>query len=637
MARQDIHDTVKKSKRLEQEKNKPKKKGNENLRDNEFFRRVKPKEKIVFQSDYFLIDEEYATILTMIHDDLADTKMVGFWGVQLIPRDLGADVSVRRFTHASRVSESWVQSNQAKAESLMKKEEFNADNMRENMKVNQKNEALVEIANDLTSGSSYLRVAFRLLVKAPTLNKLDDAVEKINRQYKDRFDTVQFHPYTGEQKGELSNLYAHVDKKLGRNFMFTSKEFAGNYDLVTHGIEDPSGEYIGSMSGDVNNSAIIMDLDDYTERGVVLAGHERAITESGQVYEGERGVDMIGAKLGMAALMNNKQVVHLVLNGSEINKIGVDLSDLTANVSMDGGDINMFEIFGEKEDELSLYPAHIQKLVLMAQQIGGSNSEVQTIIDGSLRDVLRDFYIDKGMWVDNAQHNRSRLRLVGLEHTDVPKLESFIQYVEMKYHSERASKNNDQDMVRAYNVIRQVFDTMLQDNGDLFNTFTSNVIDQVTSSARVVYDFSSLMRRGHGIMMAQFVNALGFSTGNLGAGDVVLLHGAEELSSEIRPYVIEQVEQLRKHGVRVVFIYHSIEKMVQARDLNRFDDASYTFLGGMTENLAKKYEEGLGVTLPASLRNLLVHDNPTRYYLRRGFDNLVFNNDFQLGRLEYDI
>lgn len=637
MAKRDIHDDVKKSKRKKREakEGKNKKSKDESLRDNEFYRKIKPREKIVFQSDYFLIDGEFATILTMVHDDLADTKMMGFWGVQLIPRDLDQDVSVRRFTQASRVSESWVQSNQAKAENLMKKEEFNADSMRENMKVRQKNEALVEIANDLTSGSTYLRVAFRLLVKAPTLNKLDDTVEKINRQYKDRFDTVQFYPYTGEQKGELSNLFAHVEDKQGKNFMFTSKEFAGNYDLVTHGIEDPAGEYIGSMSGDVNNSAIIMDLDDYTPRGVVLAGDAPAVTESGHRYEGELGVDMIGAKLGMAALMNNKQVVHLVLNGAEINKIGVDLSDITANVSMDGGDINMFEIFGEKEDELSLYPAHIQKLVLMAQQIGGSDSEIQTIIDGALRDILGDFYIDKGMWVENAQKSRERLRLVGLDHTDYPKLDTFIQYIEMRYQAERNSQATDQDMTRAYNVIRQIFNTMLQDNGDLFDTYTSNVIDEVNKSARVVYDFSSLVRRGHGIMMSQFVNALGFSTGNLGAGDVVIIHGAEELTTNIELYVADQVEQLRKHGVRVVFIYHNVEKMVKSRHLNRFDDTSYTFLGGMSENMVNKYEEGLGVTLPVSLRNLLVHDNPTRYYLRRGFDNLVFNNDFQLGTLDY--
>src|SRR5699024_5283312 len=86
-------------------------------------------------------------------------------------------------------------------------------------------------------------------------------------------------------------------------------------------------------------------------------------------FKGERGVDMWGAKIGMSALLRNKRVVHLVLNRSKVDKIGADLSDVTSKVDMTQGDINPFEMFGSRNDELNIFPAHLEKLSLMVEQL----------------------------------------------------------------------------------------------------------------------------------------------------------------------------------------------------------------------------------------------------------------------------
>lgn len=631
---QNIRDIAKKQKRLTSEKGTKKKNKIEIIRDSQFFQAVKPKESYLFFSDYFKIDDTYATVLTVFHNEGADDKLSYFWGIQLIPGDLDSDVSVRRLTHVARQSESWVMQHQGKAEGLLGSSEQQVErdgSLSARARHTKKQTQLMDIANEIMSGASYLRVAMRLLVKAPTLNKLDDAVERINRQYKDRFDTVHAEPYVGEQRNELSNILQEVDKKEGKNFMFTSTEFAGNYDLVTHGIEDPNGEYLGQMQGDVNNSAVIMDLDSY-DRNVVLAGNNKGQTLSRLNLNGESGVNVWGAKLGMSALMNNQKVVHLVLNGSKISNIGVDLDDITANVSMAGGDINFLELFGSQEDELSVFPAHLQKIVLMAEQIFEPTDSDRSIIRGSLQDVLTEFYIDKGMWVENAQNQRHRLRLVGIPHDEVPRLPEFKTYLDMRYKAELAKGvSGDRDMVHAYNVLRQVFQSMLSNNGDLFNTHTSNVIDRAKNAHRVIYDFSSLIQRGRGIMMAQFVNALGFSVGNLGEGDVLLIHGADQLDPDIQRYVKDQLDLLYGHGVRVVFIYNDIERMVDQKAFNQFDQADYTILGPMSESVVQKYEQAMAQDIPLALKGMLVRKSNVQYYLRRGFDNLVFSMDIQLG------
>ncbi|MCC2249009.1 hypothetical protein JUJ52_03430 [Virgibacillus sp. AGTR] len=603
------------------------------IRDNSFFRAIKPKSKFLFRSDYFQVDESYATILTVMHQNGADDNLGYFWGINLIPRNIGNDVSVRRIEHVGRMSESWINQHQGRAEGLFNNQASETErngSLTARQKLNKKQQQLVDIANDLMNGSSYLRVAIRLLVKAPTLKRLDDAVNKINRQYKDRFDTVFAAPYTGEQKRELANLLNKVESKMGRNFMFTSAEFAGNYSLVTRGIEDPKGEYIGQMEGDVNNSAVLMDIDDY-ESHVVIAGKAEAQTLSNWDFKGQRGVDVWGAKLGMNALLRNRRVVHLVLNRARVAGIGVDLSDVTSNVDMTKGDINPFELFGDKEYELSIFPAHLEKMTLMVEQLQPMTEEKRARIKGALQEVLNDFYVDKRMWARNAKENRNALRLVGIPHKQVPRLPEFQAYLDMEYHAQVQARNKDPEVMNAYGFLKTAFRDMMDSNGDLFNTTTSSKIDRAAVSSRVIYDFSSLIKRSRGVMMAQFINALGFAVGNLSQGDVVILHGAEQLAPGIKRYVRDQFDQLNDNGVRVVYIYNSVERMLADRAFNQFEGADYTLLGGMTKGTIEEYEMSLKQEVPIALKRLLEHKERYRYYLRRGFDNIVFASDIQMG------
>lgn len=608
------------------------------IKDNLFFKKSKPREKYVFNSDYFTIDDGYASILTILHNQGADDNLGYFWGINLIPRTLSQNVSVRKIEHVQRMPESWVDSHQGKTEGLVQtnQNEVNQDgNLKSRAKLNKQQQDLYDIANELMAGSSYLRVAFRLLVKAPTLEELDEAVSKINRQYKDRFETLFAAPYSGEQRRELSNLMAKADRKEGRNFMFTSEEFAGNYNLVTHGIEDASGEYVGTMMGDVNNSAVLLDIDDYKTH-VVISGSNKGSTLSGLKLNNERGVNLWGAKLGMNALMKNHRVVHLVLNGSRVDKIGVNLDDITSIVNMTSGDINLLEMFGDDVDELTIFPAHLNKIVLMAEQAYASTDADRSIIQGTLRDVITKFYVDKGLWAYDAQNNRDSLRLVGLAHDEYPKLPEFVAYLQMEYTAMSKRRARDDEQLHAYNVLRTVFKDMLDNNGDLFNTTTSSIVDKAATGYRVIYDFSSLMRRGQGVAMAQFINALGFAVGTLSEGDVVVLHGVDKISDSVKSYVENQFNTLTENDVRIVYIYGDVGSMVKDKKFNKFDQADYTIMGNMTKTVIDEYEESIKQAVPSTLKQLLDTRDPQQYYLRRNVDNVVFSMDIQLGIDEYE-
>jgi hypothetical protein len=273
----------------------------------------------------------------------------------------------------------------------------------------------------------------------------------------------------------------------------------------------------------------------------------------------------------------------------------------------------------------------MQKLVLMAEQASPTTEHDRSIIRGSLRDIATSFYIDQGMWRENAGMHREDLRVVGIPHTDVPRLQLFVSYLDMEYKALDASENSrDQAKLQALSILSMTFKNLLTENGDLFNKFTSPAIDRIRGARRIIYDFSDLMRRGHGIAMAQLVNVIDFALAQVKQHDVVIIHGAEDIDSEVMDYVNEQFTKLYRRGGRVAFLYNSVDDMIKTVDFNHFDRADYTVLGNMSDNVMSSYQKALGQNVPDDLQRAVTNKNNAVMYIRRGYDNVVFQQDLRL-------
>lgn len=589
---------------------------------------IKPKEKYIFHSDYFEIDNQYACIMSFFHTETARDDFGPFWGINKIPGGLDNDITIVVFEQVRRMTEGWLRQHQNRAETVSKmttQEQDRAGSMTSRGKATRKEEDLKIIAQELQDGASYLNVQYRLLVKAPTLEKLDNARTAIDRLYIDRFATLNAAPYLGEQRAELSSLFLKNDRKVGKGFYFTSTELAGSHSLVTHGLEDSAGEYVGYMVGDVNNSAVLFDVNRYKHHVVIT--NENFNDRLGRVYV----ADMWGSKVSQACMMNNGRVVHVILDDCNLDKLGPKFEKSTYRIDMNSGDVNMFEMFGEVDDELGIFSAQMEKLILMAEQAYETTDNDRAVIRGSLEEIATQFYIDNRMWRENATNNRAKLRVTGIPHKQIPKLEMFVSYLDTEYKKVANNSARDPEKLHALNVLSVTFKNLLSVNGDLFNTITTHRIDGAKLGRRVIYDFSSVMRRGKGIAMAQLVNIIGFAVGNLDRGDTVIIHGSENVDSGVRTYINQQFERLWAKGGRVCYLYNSMDKMLDDVNFNHFDKADYTVFGTMTETTVKRYQDVLGQEIPADLENLITKRNPFTSYIRRDFDNVVFHQDLLLG------
>lgn len=593
---------------------------------------VKPKRGYVYRSDYFEVDGGVASIIGLFQDESAEGTFGPFWGISKVPHGLPYGVSVAILEQTKAHSQKWVEDKIKGSERI---ESFEATDMEETSSRTSRramtkiSRDMEEIAAELARGSSYLNVHYRLMVKAPSLEVLDDAMKKITQTYSNNFGVINLGVYPGEQRQEHSALFNRNEDKRGKGFDFTSEELAGSYSFVTNGINDPQGEYLGRMANDVNTSGVVFNVNGYKSH--IVVADDNFVRDD--ALHTQMVADMWGSKISQSCLLDNGRVVHLVLNATNLDLLGPKFEKISTTLDMNVGDINMMAMFGKQEDELSIFPAHLTKLVLMIEQLAKSqesDSATSAIIQGYLREELKKFYIDRGMWLENAQYHRDKLRVVGVPHEDVPRLQDLMSYFETGYKA--SMRGNDSTTTNAYNVLRMIIRDMVSANGSLFNTYTNPYIERTALARRVVYDFSQLASRGRNIAMAQLVNVISFAVNSLGAGDTLIIHGAEEIDDSVKEYLGDQIHMLRRRRGRVAYLYGDIHAMLEDRAFNRFDRADFTILGPMPPALAEEYQDTLKQKLSPELERAITRTDEDRAYIRRGHENVVFTIDMPLGR-----
>lgn len=600
------------------------------VRDYPHLLAVKPRQGYVFHSDYFEIDGEVGCILSYFHDESARDELPPFWGVNLIPY-LPQNVTAILLEQVSRVSESWLTDKIKSSERLDRldtQEQSEHGTTSSRRKASKVSADIEQVIDEIQDGAAYLSVHYRILLKAPSLEVLDDVIDDLRRKYIDAVGNLSIAGHHGLQRQEFATLFSPNASKKGKGFHFTSTELAGAFNLVTNGLNDRGGEFVGYMVGDVNNSGVLMDVDMYKHH-VVVADDDKSRAPR---MKNAQIADMWGSKISQAALINSKRVVHIILDGADLTGVlGPRMETITARIDMSQGDVNPFEVFGERKDQLGLFSTHLEKLVLMTEQAYEPTDADRSIIRASLKDTLTQFYVDQDMWVRNAKHNVDRLRLVGIPHDQVPQLKLFVTYLDQRYKALTGKSNRDDELLHAYSVLSAVFKDMLDANGDLFNVVTKDAIDGAQHARRVIYDFSSLVNRGKGVAMAQLVNVLAFAASALGEGDTLIIHGAELIDKGVKPYVTDQFERLYRRSARVALCYNGVKAMLDDSEFNHFDEADWTALGAMSDALVPVYEKKLAKRIPVDMTKVITRRGEGLTFLRRGTVNVVFKRDLALG------
>ena len=602
------------------------------LRRAPLLRSLVGKHRIVFHSDYMEIDNHVGQILTVIDREGSDRDKPRFWMTYLIPRNLNEHVEARLIMPIETMTESWTNNAQNNAETTKNSQMTQAaetDASKDAQIANARAQDLQLISQDLNAGDKYLATQLKIFLKADNLATLDAArIRLAQTLISYNFGGIRIVPFEGQQLDEYQNLLKAPMDHISKPQMFTSYELAGSYNLLTHGITDPAGKYVGSMQADVNNSAVLLDVDKFDD-SVVVASKDAAQTASisSDELKGNRNSTLWGVKIAQSALENGHKVVHFVMNYTHPNKIGADLSDISQTINMNQGMINPFQMFGDVKDQISIYSAHNEMLRLMSQQI--SPDLKANDLNKVLPQLLKRFYIQYGIWQDNPKDNFDLLRAVTLPNHVYPKLDRFNTYLSESLQA--ALQRHASNEVASIERLQGVFERMEGEDSDLFNVYTSDKLTNAKRYAQVFYDFSKLLDRSESIAMAQLLNVVDYATSNLGDHDVLILHGADAIRKSVKDYLTKHIfTRLQQRGVRLVFLYDSVDSCLDDAKFCRLEHADYTLFGTMTGTNVVKYQKLISQSLPNPLMQAIETKIPTLFFLSRGIDKVIFIQDLVL-------
>lgn len=602
------------------------------LRRAPLLRSLVGKHRIVFHSDYMEIDNHVGQILTVIDREGSDRDKPRFWMTYLIPRNLSEHVEARLIMPIETMTESWTNNAQSTAETTKNSQMTQAaetDASKDAQIAGARAQDLQLISQDLNAGDKYLATQLKIFLKADNLATLDAArIRLAQTLISYNFGGIRIVPFEGQQLDEYQNLLKAPMDHISKPQMFTSYELAGSYNLLTHGITDPAGKYVGSMQADVNNSAVLLDVDKFDD-SVVVASKDAAQTASisSDELKGNRNSTLWGVKIAQSALEYGHRVVHFVMNYTHPDKIGADLSDISQIIDMNQGMINPFQMFGDVKDQLSIYSAHNEMLRLMSQQI--SSDLKANDLNKVLPQLLKRFYIQYGIWQDNPKDNFDLLRAVTLPNHTYPKLDRFNTYLSESLQA--ALQRHASNEVASIERLQGVFERMEGEDSDLFNVYTSDKLTNAKRYAQVFYDFSKLLDRSESIAMAQLLNVVGYATSNLGDHDVLILHGADAIRKSVKDYLTKHIfVRLQQRGVRLVFLYDSVDSCLDDAKFCRLEHADYTLFGTMTGANVTKYQKLISQPLPNPLMQAIETKIPTLFFLSRGIDKVIFIQDLVL-------
>lgn len=582
-----------------------------------------PEDSLRFESDRYYIDGRVGAILTIMIKEGSNYKLPKAWGVNAIPSVTDSKASVSLITNVGVVPEKEVidkisEATKSARGSLDEAEE--SGQLTDASAAQQLADDMSDIAVEIKSGS-YMSLSMRLNVVADDEDSLERAIREIEIGYRNWFNKISLEQYVGQQQADFKNMLRSPIHQLGYNYKMTSQELAGMSPFITRGLEDDSGIFVGRLAADVNSGAVMLDTQKFDKLAMVGARGDAVVGPN--VIHGITKSSLWGVQYAQDALMRGYKVHQIVLNNVEPLVYGsTDLSSISSTIDLSQGKINMLEVFGDKSKELALFSVQLEKIKLIVRQLDPDLKESDMQLLGQ---VIEDFYIDRGLWKANAKNHLDELRLVGIPSDQVPKFEQLPAYFKKAgldaYNSGDKASYTEGDLV-SLKRFQRMFDELYSKYGELFSKPTDLDTRSIQRNPQSIYQFGDMKARGKNIFLAQVINAMSYLSGNISRGDVVIIHGAEEISESMYEYFTQQINYYWTVGAKVVMLFDTPKSMLASQ---MYDDADSILIGPSSKTEMDTFASKFNNSLPATVRSELSESGvQNEYYFKRGMESALF-------------
>lgn len=445
---------------------------------------------------------------------------------------------------------------------------------------------LAQQADDKMPAGMYV---WGIVITALTKEKLDRQVEVIlNRwggvdnyiskkynpiQYFELIDKVGTHKY---QRGRLFDRLLLSDKVNTT----TLENYAKLCFFQRTTLQDELGEEFGfdflapSQIGDDGNPKypkVLIDAKGYLNTLAIVA-HPREFSRDDYVFDDvykdeahtikkpQSQASVTSQQIANQFLLEGKKTIHLVLNDFDYFKLQTpydrDSKQLQSVIAeetqiIDGSKISVnplqpfaTNLTDEKEEEMPAYRRTKKKFNAIVQALINYQGEDSGIADK----VFDELMVQERLWNTDNDVMVKRRNYLGLPAIKYPAFDRVITQFTTKARLFR--QNNEIKEAEETKRIQRKLDSFLTNNRSLIGATTTLKLDR--SKVNYYINLNNLDRLQKNI---QVMNLFDFVTEFLDAGDLIILHGADQLDIRTSDYLRDQFERTFDKKVRILLSY----------------------------------------------------------------------------------
>lgn len=397
--------------------------------------------------------------------------------------------------------------------------------------------------------------ALRVLIVSDSREHIEEFIETTNLHYSQQYDglSLEFDAVSAEVQNNLFSLLDEPENELSS----TASNFSKMNFSVDPGISDEKGWPFGVDAYSLTASTALVDFDRYFQKQAFICMQPSARLLQYDTDTRHIPVSSVCALFAsQQSYCRNARVTHLILNDVDLHSCFessekfkqecefVDMSRITVNPLQGFGDINdVMNIFIRiKEKIINIFDV-IKDLSL-------SDSDRATILEA-----LEHFYFSHSLWSADADKYPKRTYITQIKEPELyPTMGMFLnEFTSMAYAAQRENAEIRSDRIK-------VLESLLRDALASY----IHIIGRTTSlqpqrSRQAFYSYSNI--ESDKVKQIQYLNTLEPISANLKKGDVLVLHGVNQLWLPVLKMTHSIFESLKKRGIRLLLAFDTISSM----------------------------------------------------------------------------
>lgn len=421
-----------------------------------------------------------------------------------------------------------------------------------------------------------------LLVVGDSPEAIDEQLNQLNTRLKKEHDGAVWDSLPGEQQERFSRFFDELEPDRFKETTVSSN-YAGLSVAMSAGLLDERGVPIGKDIFAPSQPTAFFDFENSTRSQAIIAMPKSSVIPFYRNQDSEVQVPASSILAQAAAnhiVMNGHRAHHIVLNKFDYFEDGKyyrpqDSERIFKRYDVSKMTINMMQGFGDIKDVAKVYARLQQKIVNIFNVM--RNLTLTETQESIISSALSEMYESEQYWIADADLYPERTKIVDIKYpetyaTAATFLSSFTTYAEKALREGKVNRADD----------AETLGNLLRSSLDMYRSVIGRTTTiEPTTALQVYYEFANASSLQ--LKQIQFLNTIEYIIHTAAKGDVIVIHGCEQLYDRVAKMTVEAINAAKEKGIRFIFVFDTISSIsnsvsIPMNDMFKMQNVYYTDL-----------------------------------------------------------